>query len=360
MLFLSLLLPPLCAAQAKITATSTVADKVGPPKPLSATVAAIRAAKVLRCGVVKEEEDYSRVEDHGNRAAMDLDVCKAVAVAVLGPGARFVVQAYPDEPAATLALRKGEVELLASASPTVPNTAAGIGFARPTFYDGEGLMFANNPAITKPADLAEKKICFLIDSQTEIGLRSYAAREHIQYIWYPFSEAGEMEAAFFTGNCGAMASDVSQLANTRAIDPARSHEFTILPQLLRQDPLAPAFRANDALFGAIVDWTVETLIEGEELGITRENVAAIAASATANSGAEARPEVVQLLGQRYGTGALLGLDDHWGTNVITAVGNYGQMFSRDLGEESPLRLNRGENRLWTQGGLMYALPVANQ
>lgn len=299
----------------------------------------------MQCGVSKEEEDYSRATDHGNRAAFDLDMCKAIAVAALGPGAHFVIKVFPDEPGAIAALQSGEVDVLASASPTVAHAAAGIVFSRPTFYDGQGFLIPNNPAIHSPLDLAGKTVCFLITSISETGLREYAARHHVSYIWYPFSEAGEMEAAFFTGNCDALTGDVSQLANTRAIKGERGQSYTILPQIIRTDPLAPAVMGSDLRFAAIVEWTVETLIEAEALGVTQANAAQKARSTD--------PDLQQLLGQRYGTGTTLGLDPHWGENVIRAVGNYGEMFERDLGAGSPLRLARGENRLWTDGGLMY-------
>jgi general L-amino acid transport system substrate-binding protein len=314
----------------------------------------VRAAHSLTCGVIQEEEDYSHAEDHGNRAAFDLDMCKAVAVAVLGKGAAFTVKVFPAEEDGVDALRRGAVELLASASPTLRNeTVEGLGFTRPTFYDGEGLMILNDAAIRSPLDLtgkdlAGKKVCFVIESRTETGLRDYAAREHISYIWYPFSEAGEMEAAFFTGNCAALAGDVSQLANTRAIDPKRAHDFTILPQILREDPLAVAYRQGDPRFAAVVNAVVDTLIEAEELGLTRANAGSASMAASPEFAVQA------LLGRPLGTGTLLGLDRYWARNVIEATGNYGEIFARDLGLGSPLRLERGENRLWTEGGLMYA------
>ena len=311
----------------------------------------VRSAHTMSCGVIKEEEDYSRATDHGNRAAFDLDMCKAVAVAALGAGAHFTINVFPDEPMAVKALQAGKIDLLASASPTVANTAAGIGFGPIAFHDGLSIMFLNNPAVHAAPDLAGKKICFVITSGSETALKTYAAREHLSYIWYPFSEVGEMEAAFFTGNCAGLAGDVSQLANTRAIDHARANEFTILPQILHRDPLAPAYRADDLQFGAIVHWTVEALLAAEALGITQANV-----DAMAKSGDE---EIGQLLGQRFGTGALLGMDDRWGANVLKAVGNYGEMFDRDLGAGSPLRLDRGEDRLWSKGGAQDAEPLGN-
>ncbi len=308
----------------------------------------IHAAQALNCGVVKEEEDFSRATDHGNRSAFDIDLCKAVAVAVLGPGAKLVIKNYPDEPYGVRALRIGEIDLLATASPTVANTAIDLVFTRPVFYDGQGILTTNDPARKSPLDLAGKKVCFLTGSAAEDGLHAYAEAHHITYLWYPFSEAGEMEAAFFTGNCDAVTGDISQLANTHNIDPRRAKDFKVLPQLIRQDPLAMTSLGVDVRFAAIVSWTVETLVEGEELGITMKNAKSLATTTP-------RPELQAVLGQRYGSGTALGLDPHWGANVIGAVGNYGEIFDRDLGPESALGLDRGENRLWTDGGLLYGI-----
>ena len=339
----SLLIASLAAAQA----TKAPLAAVPPPALPHLTLDRIHAANSLACGVAKEEEDYSRAEDHGNRAAFDIDLCKAVAVATLGPNARLVVKSFSDEPAAVKALLSGDVDLLPSTSLSVTNSAEGLVFSPPVFLDGQGLLLPNNSAITTPSALAGKKICFATASAAEDGLHSYAAQHGLTYVWYPFSEEGEMEAAFFTGNCDAITSDVSRLANMRAIDPHRAHDYTILPQLIRQDPLASATLGSDTRFAAIVYWTIEVLFAAEELGITQKNVH-IQANNT-------RPEVQQLLGQRYGTGTALGIDPHWGANVIDAIGNYGEIFERDLGAGSELRLDRGENRLAAQGGVVLGV-----
>ncbi len=340
-----------CLAQA-LQAPPASLRPVAPPPLAHPVLDRIRAANSLSCGVSKEEEDYSRATDHGNRAAFDIDLCKAVAVAILGPGARLVIKSFPDEPNAIAALLGGQVDLLATASPSVVNTAHDIAFSPTVFYDGQGFLLPNNAAVHSPLDLAGKRVCFLTGSNAEYGLHSYAAQHGTTYIWDAFSEAGEMEAAFFTENCDAITGDVSQLANTRAIDPKREHEFTILPQLIRQDPLAMASYAADPRFAAIVRWTVETLINAETLGVTQANIAAM--------GSSTRPELQQLLGQRYGTGTTLGLDPHWSAAVITAVGNYGELFERDLGAKSSLRLDRGENRLPTEGGVLFGVPLTDR
>ncbi len=309
------------------------------------TLDRIHAAKSISCGVIKEEEDYSRATDHGNRAAFDLDLCKAVAVATLGVGAHFTISVFPDEPAGIKALHDGRVDLLPSASPSVGNmTANSIAYGPTTFHDGESIMVPIRPAIHSATELAGKKICFVITSESETGLRTYAARKHLSYIWYPFSEVGEMEAAFFTGNCAGLAGDVSQLANTRAITRTQAPQYTILPEIFRQDPLAPAYSNGDPQFGAVVQWTIEALLQAEELGVTQSNLATMRKSED--------PEIQQLLGRPLGTGRLLGLDAEWAAHVIAATGNYGEIFDRDLGAHSPLGINRGEDQLWPAGAML--------
>ncbi len=312
----------------------------------------VRRTKTLNCGVAKEEEDYSRSEDHGNRAALDTDFCQAVTVAVLGPGTRLVVKSFPDEPAANAALMAGDIDLLASGSPTVANTAKGFTYTQPIFFDGQSFLLPKNKNVHTPLDLAGKKVCFLTASDAEAGLHNYAVKHGITYVWYPFSEAGEMEAAFFTGNCDAITSDITSLANIRGIEGTRLADYSLLPQLIRQDPLA-AVTFGDPLFASVVNWTLNALIEAEQLGVTQANVHAQLSSPTLDT----RPELQQFLGQRYGAGSLLGLEPHWTANVVQAVGNYAEIFDRDLGDKSSLHLERGENRLWTSGGLQFALPM---
>ena len=342
------LLTSLAGAQKPFQALTAQPAKPAPPPLLPQPVLDhIRANNALVCGLAKEEEDYSRDEDHGNRAALDIDLCKAVAVAVLGPGARVVLKSFPDEATAVDALRRSNVDLLASTSISVDNSAQGLILSPPVFFDGQGFLIASNPAIHGPLDLAGKKVCFATNSVAQSGAQAFAEQHRIRYIWYPFSEDGEMEAAFFTGNCDAITSDVSRLANIRAIDPRRAHDFVILPQIIRQDPLAAATLGTDARFAAIVRWTVETLFAAEQLGITAANAKTMTS--------DPRSEIQQILGQRFGTGTHLGIDPHWGLNVIEAVGNYGEIYDRDLGAHSELHVERHEDRLWTDGGLV--LPV---
>ena len=314
------------------------------------TLDKIRTAGSLSCGIDTEEPEYSTQDAHGNHGAFDLDLCKAMAVAVLGPNGKLVVAPYRDEQDALKALKAGQIDVLATASPNYINTTnAGLGFARPVFYDYQGFLVNKAMGLHAPRDLSGKKVCFLGGTEIEIELQGYMKREKIEWLPFSFQEEGEMEAAFITGNCAAITADVSQLAYERIVFKGMARNFEILPDVVAKDPLAPAYRLDDPQWAAIVNWTVEALIQAEESGVTKANVAAMMKSDD--------PIVARLLGVQRGYGQYLGLDDAWAARVIEAVGNYGEIFERDLGPGSTMKLPRGPNNLWTQGGLIYALPI---
>jgi general L-amino acid transport system substrate-binding protein len=312
----------------------------------------IKAAGSLSCGMNIEEPEYSTQDAHGNHSVFDTDICKAVAVAVLGPNARFTLVSFRDEQDALKALKTGQIALLATGSANYLNGGnSGLGFARPIFYDHQAFFVNKTMGIKSPKDLAGKKVCFLSGNELEIQLQSYMQREKIKWLPFPFQEEGEMEAALVTGNCAAVTADVSQLAYERLGFKGVARNFEILPDVIAKDPLAPAYTLDDPQWAAIVNWTVEVLIQAEESGVTQANVEELKKS---------NPDdmvVRRLLGLQRGYGQNVGLDDGWVARVIEAVGNYGEMFERDLGSGSVMKLPRGANNLWTQGGLMYALPI---
>ncbi len=315
-----------------------------------ATLDKIKAAASLPCGINTEEPEYSTQDAHGNHSAFDLDICKAVAVAVLGPNARFTVMSYRDEQDALKALKSGEIALLATGSPNYINTAnAGFGFAQPVFFDYQGFLVNKNMGIASPQDLAGKKICYLGGTEIETQLGGYMARAKIKWLPFVFQEEGEMEAAFVTNNCAAISADVSQLAYEQIAFKGLAKNFGILPDVIAKDPLAPTYRLDDPQWATIVDWTVNALIQAEESGVTKANLAEMKKSDD--------PVIRRLLGTQRGYGQFIGLDDAWAARVINAVGNYREIFERDLGSGSVIKLARGPNALWTQGGLMYALPI---
>ena len=314
------------------------------------TLDKIRSAGSLPCGINTEEPEYSTQDAHGNHTAFDMDLCKAIAVAVLGANAKFTIVPFRAEADALAALKVGEIAVLATGSPTLVNSAnAGLGFAPVIFYDYQGFLVNKTMGINSAKELAGKKVCFLGGTEIENQLEGYMKREQIKWLPFSFQEEGEMEAAFITRNCAAVTADVSQLAYERIAFKGMAKNFEILPEVVAQDPLAPTYRADDAQFAAIVNWTVEILIQAEESGLTQANIA---------SAKKSDDVIVQrLLGTQRGYGQYLGLDDAWAAHVIEAVGNYGEIFERDLGPQSAMHLNRGANNLASHGGLMVAMPI---
>jgi general L-amino acid transport system substrate-binding protein len=317
----------------------------------ASTLARVRAAGVLRCGIDQEQAEYSTSDDHGNREAFDADLCRAVAVAVLGKDALVRVTHYPDDRAAMQGLNAGEVEMVASLSNDFTHSVeTHLTFTQPVLWDGVGfLVLAQSPAM-RARQLSGKKICFLAETTVEESVRAWFAREHPEFVPFPFQEEGEMQAAFATGNCGALAGDRTRLAETRTELTRRGKQTRLLPECISKDPLAAAVRDDDPQWAALVNWVMEALIQAEESGVTQANVKTMRARADSDS-------VLRfLLGGSREIGPALGLDDDWVARVIAATGNYGEIYERALGSVSAMKLPRGENNLRVHGGAMRSLP----
>ena len=310
----------------------------------------VKAQQHLNCGVVTDLDDYSYEDTHGNLALLGADLCKAVTAAVLGESAKVIVSAYPDEPTALAALRDGKIDLLGAATPSIQSRAHfQIAFGPTVLYDGQGFLVLNSSPIRTLGDFTGKKICFMGSGAAFGELESAFKARGIKYIAFPFEEVGEMEAALVTGNCDAITADTTQLAIMRAVFLGQKHNYRILPETITEDPAAPAYPAGDHEWSNIVDWTITALIQAEASGVTAANVDAMRNRED--------PVTRRLLGTDRGPVLALGLDREWSVRAIKAVGNFGEVFDRDLGAHSPLRLDRGKNALWTQGGLLYPMPI---
>jgi general L-amino acid transport system substrate-binding protein len=316
------------------------------------TLARVRAAGVLRCGIDQEEAEYTTSDDHGNRSALDADLCRAVAVAVLGKDAQVKATRYPDDQSAMHGLTSGEVDL---ATTLTDNFSHAVGthleFTRPVFWDGVGFLTPNGSNVLRARQLSGKKICFIAETQVEEKVRAWFAREHLNFVPFPFQEEGEMQAAFATGNCGALAGEATRLAETRVTFERHGQPLRLLPERISADPLAAAVRDDDPQWAAIVRWVTEALVAAEESGVTQANVEAM------RKRAESDPALRILLGGSREIGPALGLDNDWVARVIAATGNYGEIYERDLGSGSAMKLPRGENNLRAHGGAMIALPT---
>lgn len=313
------------------------------------TLARVKAQHRLACGVNTEETDYSKFQDHGDLSDLGRVVCQAVA-ATVGADVRTEITGFSDDPSGLSAVRDHKIDLLIGATPDPVNESAfGVLFGPPVFLDGQGFIVHHASGIATIADLAGKQVCFITETKSEQDLTDRLALRNVAYIPFPFEETGEMEAALVTGHCGAIAAPVSELADMRTGFHARKVQYDILPDTITLQPLDPVVRRDDAAWNEVVSWTVHALVLAEEANITQANAA--------DRRAHGREEERYLLGGVPGVGRSLGLDDAWAFRVISAVGNYGEVFDRTAGPNSPMKLPRGRNALWTQGGMIYAPPL---
>jgi general L-amino acid transport system substrate-binding protein len=319
----------------------------------SPTLAHVRATGVLRCGIDAEEPEYSTTDDHGSRAAFDADLCRAVAFAVLGANARVQATSFPDDVATMKALKAGSIDLITSLTDDFSHAVGThLALTQPVFWDGVGfLLYAANP-VKSARQLSGKKICFLAETGVEETVRFWFAHQHLEFVPFTFQEEGEMQAAFTTGNCGALAGERTRLAQTRTTLAEHGRHSRLLPEAISNDPLAAAVRDDDPQWAVIVNWVMAALIKAEELGVTRENVRGLTTRAAQDTDTQRR----FLLGGSRQIGGMLGLDDGWAARVIGATGNYGEIYERDLGSASAMKLPRGVNKLERNRGVMVALP----
>lgn len=311
------------------------------------TLASIKASHHLDCGTVQSIDDWNGEDVHGNLSSLGGEICRAVAIAILGDAEGLAIHVFPAELEALTALKTGEIQLAVGISPSAAMaTQFNVSFGPPVFFDSQRFLVAKGEGIASLAGLRDKVICALDMSPPERTLRDEFTARNIPYSLQSHSEQGELDAAIAVHRCVGTGME-SRLAQSRANFHARVSDFVFLPDRLALAPVVPAYSDKDQMLGRIVNWTISALIEAEALGITKENVA------------EARERedmrASQLLGRDFSTAQALGLAHDWAANVIAATGNYGQIFERTAG--GPYHLERGLNALWTQGGLMVPMPM---
>jgi len=331
------------AAVAALTVVAAGSAQAGP------TLDGVRNKGFVQCGVNAGLPGFASPDSAGNWTGLDVDYCRAVAVALFNDPnkVRFTPlsaqQRFP-------AIQSGEVDLL-SRNTTVTltrDTSVGLNFASPTYYDGQGFMVATRLGVKSAKELNGATVCVQSGTTTELNLADYFRANNMSYTPVVIENNDEVNAAFFAGRCDVLTTDVSQLASTRASVAPKPDDYLILPEVISKEPLAPAVRHGDDQWFDIVKWVVYATVQAEELGITSKNLEEHMASKN--------PETQRLLGVSAGMGKALGLDEKWAYNVIKSVGNYGEIFERNVGKATPLKLDRGINALWTKGGLQYAMP----
>jgi general L-amino acid transport system substrate-binding protein len=247
------------------------------------------------------------------------------------------------------AVQSGEVDILSRQNTWSFSRDASLGldFGPVVFYDGQGLMAPAKLNVKSASELTGAAICLLPGTTTLQNLEDFFRPKNIKYESVVFENSDEWRNAFFTGRCDAITTDRSDLASVRAIanDPS---QYVVLPETISKEPLAPTIRQNDPNWRDILNWSVYALIGAEEKGVTQANVDEFLKSED--------PEVQRMLGVNGDFGKMLGLDNKWAYNIVKSVGNYAEVFDRNLGPKTRLGLSRGPNELWTKGGLLYAPP----
>ncbi|MEZ0306839.1 MAG: amino acid ABC transporter substrate-binding protein [Ramlibacter sp.] len=309
---------------------------------------AVKARGLLRCGVSEGITGFSAKDAAGRWAGMDVDFCRAVAAATLGNAEK--VQFVPLSSAARFpALLDNRIDLLARQTTWTLGREAGlkVRFAGVLLYDGQAFMAPAKTAPKNIAGLDGATICIEKGTTHVDGLAGYFAANSLKYTPLVIESTGDLREAFFSGRCRAYTSDASQLAAVRASAPAGGADYTILEERISKEPLGPVVKGGDEEWATLVRWVLFSLVAAEENGVDRGNVAA----------RMREPLIKRALGVADESSVHLGIAPGWVTRAVGAVGNYGEMFERNLGRGSPLKLPRGLNRPWNQGGIMYAPPL---
>jgi len=336
----------IAAAFAALLAAAPAAAQQAPPGP---TLAAVRAKGVLDCGAHPGAPGFGAMDSQGVYRGLDADTCRAIAAAVLGDPNK-VRWTVLTSAARLAALQSGQIDVLSRTTTWTQSrdTANGLNFTAVNFYDGQGFLVRRSAGIQRARQLDGATICVTSGTTNELNLADWARSNNLRIQPVVFEQNDETRNAYAAGRCDAFSTDASQLAGIRTAF-ANPDEHVVLPDIISKEPLAPAVRHGDDQWFDIVRWTVFALIEAEELGVTQANADQMLESPN--------PAIRRLLGQAGDHGPQMGLDRRWAYNAIRAVGNYGEIFERNVGQGSPLKLARGLNDLWTRGGLMYAMPI---
>ena len=316
---------------------------------MAGTLEDVKARGYIQAGANGALAGFGLPDEKGEWRGLDVDSARAIAAAVFGDATKVKFVTLTTKTRFT-ALQSGEIDVLArNCTRTLTrDTAQGFNFAQVNYYDGQGFMVSKKLGVKSAKELDGATVCVLPGTTTELNLADYFRANGMKMTPVVIEQNTELSKAFFAGRCDSITSDGSQLAGIRAVAP-NPDDYMILPEVISKEPLAMAVRHGDDKWYDIVNYSMLALIAAEEFGITSQNVDEMLKSQN--------PNIQRFLGVTPGNGEALGLDEKWAYNIIKQVGNYGEVFERNVGKNTPLGLERGLNALWTKGGLMYAPPM---
>lgn len=316
----------------------------------AATLDDVKSRGTLNCGVTTGLAGFAAPDDQGNWKGLDVDMCRAVAAAVLGDDTK--VNFVPTNAKERFtALQSGEVDLLARNTTWTlsRDTDLGFEFVGVNYYDGQGFMIRKELGVSSATELSGASVCVQTGTTTEKNLADYFRASNMELKSVVFETNEQARQAYDEGRCDAYTTDASGLAAERSV-LAAPDDHIILPEIISKEPLGPLVRHGDNQWGDVVRWTLNLMIGAEEFGVTQANVDEMKATSDI-------PEVRRMLGVEDKMGEMLGLSPDWGYNIIKLVGNYGESFEANVGLKTPLGLARGLNQLWSKGGILYAPPI---
>jgi general L-amino acid transport system substrate-binding protein len=316
---------------------------------VGATLDEVKRRGELVCGVNGSLPGFSLLNAVKEWEGLDVDLCRAVAAAVLGDAGKVkFVALTPQQRFDTL--RSQSIDMLAANATITLQRAGGLGveFVVPNYYDGQAFVVARKLNIAAAASLNGQTVCVLNGTTHAANLRSWYAARRLSVQAVFFDNQQTMYDSFFRDRCQGITQDMTALA-ANIIRSGRAADYRVLPEVISKEPLGPYVRRGDEQWLNVVRWTQYAMIEAEELDVSRAN---LAQQATSND-----PAVQRLLGAAPGNGKALGLDERWAYNIVSQVGNYAESYERNVGQGSALKFGRGINALWNRGGLMYPMPL---
>ena len=315
----------------------------------AATLDDVKEKGFVQCGVSQGLPGFSNPDDKGAWIGLDVDYCRGVAAAIFGDAEAVKFTPLSAKERFT-ALQSGEVDILSRNTTWTMgrDTSLGLNFAGVDYYDGQGFMVRKSLGVSSALELSGASICTNTGTTTELNVADYFRANKMEYEIVAFEKADEVVAAYDAGRCDVYTTDASGLYAQRLklTDP---DEHIVLPEIISKEPLGPVVRQGDDQWFNVAKWVLFAMINAEELGVTQANVGDMKNSDN--------PEIKRLLGTEGAFGEGIGLSNDWAANAIGAVGNYGEVFDRNVGPNTPLGIARGLNALWSKGGLMYAPPV---
>lgn len=313
------------------------------------TLDAIKQRGLLQCGVTSGVTGFSFPDDKGAWKGLDADYCRALAAAIFGDASKvkFVPLTSKDR---FTALQSGDVDVLHRVTTWTMSrdTANGFNFAGINFFDGQGFLVAKKLGVKSATELGGASVCVQQGTTTELNVADYFRLQGQKYEPVAFATSNETIKAFDAGRCDVFSMDVSAIYSER-LKLSRPDDYVVLPEIISKEPFAAVVRQGDDQWYDIVKWVHFALLNAEELGITQANVA--------DKTQSPNPEIKRLLGQEGKFGEAIGLGNDWVVQIVKAVGNYGEIYERNVGKDSVLNIPRGVNALWNKGGLHYAPPV---